>query len=220
MYLCKLPLSTIQSYLSGKLFKFNPLDSYALITLNYPQLLNSMPQYDNALRPHEYAGSLYRDLPDCASYLHPETVDCFDNFIQDSYQKLVNRGIKVIGHNNYIEPNLLEIKANYMNGYIYTYLGGSDSAIGVDKLFERTVHDYHHIVENQLFDTNGEYCVAIAAMRLIKAYALEHNYDEGVAYQAQQLIWSDVYMQAAYYYTFKVFPERQKIVLVSIPNLG
>jgi hypothetical protein len=220
MYLCKLPLSTIQNYLSGKLFKFDPLDSYDLITLNYPQLLNTMAKYDNALRPHEYAGSLYRDLPDCTNYLRLETVDCYDNFIQDSYQLLINRGIKVIGHYDYRVPNLLEIKANFMEGYIYTYLGGSDSALGINKLYERTVHDYHHIIENQLFDCNGEYCVTIAVMRLVKAYALENNYDEGVAYQVQQLVWSEIYMQAAYYYTFKAFPQKQKIVLVSIPNLG
>jgi len=220
MYLCKLPLTTIQSYLSGKIFKFNPLDNYALITLNYPQLLLTMPKYDHAVRSHNYYGTLYRDLPDCVSYLKPDTVECYHSFIQDSYQALINRGIKIIGHYDYIEPDLLKIKDNYKLGFIKTFLGGSDSPIGINKLYERTIHDYIHIVESQPFDSSGEYCVAIATMRFVAKYAIKNGYSENVIYQVQQLVWSDVYLQAAYYDTFKSFPATQKVVLVSIQQLG
>jgi hypothetical protein len=133
---------------------------------------------------------------------------------------LLNRGTKIIGHYDYIEPNLEQIKTDYKLGFIKTYLGGSDSPIGINKLYERTIHDYFHIIENQPFDSNGEYCVAIATMRLSAKYAIEMNYSTDVVYQVQQLVWSDVYLQAAYYDTFKSFPTTQKVVLVSIPQLG
>jgi hypothetical protein len=220
MYLCKLPLTTIQSYLSGSLFKFNPLDNYALITLNYPKLLLTMPKYDHSVRNHSYYGTLYRDLPECVSYLNPDTIECYDNFVQGVYQVLINRGIKIIGHYDYIEPDLLKIKADYKLGFIKTFLGGSDSPIGINKLHERTIHDYIHIIENQPFDCNGEYCVAIATMRLVAKYAIEMNYSTDVVYQVQQLVWSDVYLQAAYFNTFQAFPTTQKVVLESIPQLG
>ena len=175
-------------------------------------------KYLNHSEDNKLSGHRYIAAPDCTHLVTDSTKQLLTRVYQLKVANYIKRGLTIKPVET-LKSSFQDVRAKFMaQNMIDIFLAGTKGTLGVDTILERTYHELIHIEENQGFTVNNEYCVAIATMIEMRIQGNLLGYDDNTIYQSQQVVWSDVYLQACSVGVLGSFIP-QKVVLTSVPKV-
>ena len=94
------------------------------------------------------------------------------------------------------------------------FTGGDSGLFGyATNILFRAVHDFQHIITGGTFGFRGEVYTAIPLLQSVEKWVEENHYHYSYTDQMQDILFSEMVAQSAYYTVTKNYLDVQKVVL-------